>query len=162
TLMPEDGLDPPEAFLRAREELFERIKRSQYEVEGEPEGAITALCDLRGLRAPIARYLREWAAALATPDPSLLRTLLALDQIELSDSELSSGVLVGPTHPLRIAWLARYQDVLEDWAEREAPDQHEASEVRAILATLAPGNLPHILIGPRGKLRYLEPIDLYW
>jgi hypothetical protein len=162
TVPPDEGMEPPDAFLSAREMLFDEIARGQYTVEGAHEGPIVALCDLRGLEGSIRRYLHEWADALATPDPQLLRTLLAIDQIELRHSDVGSGVLVGPTHPLRIAWLARYQSMLEDWADGEDHTPQETSEVRSLLATLAPANLPHVVVGRQGELRYLEPIDLYW
>ena len=162
TIVPDEGLELPEEFLVAREALFEEIGRNQYPVEGGPESPLTALCDLSGLDGAIARYLREWTKALETEDPRLLRTLLSIDQIELSDSDLSAGVLVGPTHPLRIAWFARYQQLLEDWVGGEVPTSQEAYEVKSLLATLAPANLPHVLPGPQGELRYLEPIDLSW
>jgi hypothetical protein len=162
TIMPDESLEVPEAFLVAREALLNEIARSQYAVPGGSGSPIVALCDLTGLGGSISRYLREWSTALETSDPRLLGTLLAIDQIEVSDSDLSAGLLVGPTHPLRIAWLARYQQLLEDWAGGESPTPHEASEVKSLLTTLAPANLPHVLAGYGGELRYLEPIDLYW
>ncbi len=162
TLVPDGSLGSLDDFLRAREALFADICSNQYPIEGEVAGPLTALCDLRGLREPIARYLDTWAQALASADAAALRTLLSVDQIELSDSDLSSGVLVGPTHPLRIAWLERYQRALSSWSSGETPSAEEAAEVKNLLATLAPGNLPHVVFDRARELRYLEPIDLSW
>ena len=163
TLVPPEDLDLPDEFLSVREALFDAIRRNQYVVEGREEEPLVALCDLAPLSRSIERYVEEWGRALdQAGSPQLARALLAIDQVEISDEDLASGVLIGPTHPLRLAWLARYQEALDRWANGPAPSSQEAAELSALLPTLAPGNLPHVVASERGELRYLEPIDLSW
>lgn len=162
TLIPEAGLELPEEFLVARESLFEDLVRAQHHVEPSSRNPIVAIADLSGLDGSISRYVREWTSALRSPDPRVVRAMLMVDQIELSDSDLTDGVLVGPTHPLRIAWLSRYQRLLGRWSEGGPPEPPEATQIEGLLKTLAPGNLPQVLPGKEGELRYLEPISLFW
>jgi hypothetical protein len=163
TLVPPENLELPDDFLAAREALFDDIRRNQYPVEGGGDEPLVALCHLAPLAHSIERYVGEWARALEDADSvQAVRTLLAIDQVELSDRDLAAGVLVGPTHPLRLAWLARYQDALNRWANGPAPNAQEAAELLGLLPTLAPSNLPHVVASERGELRYLEPIDLSW
>jgi hypothetical protein len=163
TLVPPEDLDLPDDFLTAREALFDEIRRNQYPVEGGESEPLVGLCNLVPLTHSLGRYVDAWARALdGAETPELLRTLLAIDQVEMSDEDLKAGVLIGPTHPLRLAWLARYQDALDRWANGPAPSEQEAAELSSLLPTLAPGNLPHVVSSERGVLRYLEPIDLSW
>lgn len=164
TLLPESHLTLPEDFLEAREKLFGRIQQSQYSIEAAaPLGPLIELCDLSALSEPIARYVDTWAAALdTTPDEGVRRALLSVDQVTFTDGPLADGVLIGPMHPLRLAWLADYQRTLEEWLESTEAREAEGSEVSALLRALAPANVPHVVVTEHGELRHLEPLDLHW
>ena len=153
----------PEAFLVARSELFEEIVRCQYASQADHD-PLVALCDLAPLTRQIDRYLAAWREALeSVEDPSALRTLLSVDQVVCGDEPFASAVLVGPTHPLRMAWLSRYHQVLRGWLDDPDASAAEARELRSAMSQLAPVNLPHAIVEAEyGELRFLEPIDLYW
>ncbi len=70
--------------------------------------------------------------------------------------------MVGPTHPLRLAWLWRYQRTLFEWIHGDANMRGEASELTELLPNLVPANVPHVLEGEQSELRFLEPLDLNW
>lgn len=164
-VMVPDGVDSvPEAFLEARAALFEEIVRTQALVDGASPGPLVALCDLAALANPVRAYLEQWRKALEEPtSPATLEALLCLDQITFTEGELASGVLIGPTHPVRLAWLTRYEELLAAWALGPSPTSSEANELRTLLGALAPAHLPHVVTSAEhGELRYVEPVDLYW
>jgi hypothetical protein len=162
--VPDAMDDVPAEFLDARQALFEEICRAQWPVEGGESPALVALCDLRSVEREIDAYVRSWRIALeAAPSQAAVEALLGVDQVTFSDGQLAGGVLIGPTHPLRIGWLVKYEQTLHDWATGPEPDPVEAHDLRRIVAALAPAHLPHVVISRGfGELRYVEPIDLYW
>jgi hypothetical protein len=150
-------------FIEARAEMFSQIRRNQLEIEGgENVGASIALADLTQLAVAAATYLETWLDALrAAGTGPELRTLLSVDQVTVDDRHGPVGRLVGPTHPLRLAWLVRYEQTLAEWVAEEA-DEREAEELESLVKSVQPANLPHVVPGERGPLRFLESIDLYW
>jgi hypothetical protein len=163
-VVPEALDEIPEAFLEARSALFEEIIRTQYPVEGTTVGPLVSLCDLSALESQLQAYVEQWRKALdGATSRAVLEALICLDQITFTEGHLASGVLIGPTHPLRLAWLARYEQFLAAWALGERPIEQEAHELRNLLGTLAPAHLPHVIAtAEHGELRYVEPVDLYW
>ena len=112
----------------------------------------------------IAAYADSWRRAVrGTDDQATLRAILSIDQVSVLESGREVGRLIGPTHPLRLLWLARYHQLLEDWVFNEATGGQEARELAHLLQTLVPSNLPHIVVTEQSEaLRELQPIDLYW
>jgi hypothetical protein len=163
-MVPEALDEIPEAFLEARAALFEEIIRTQYPVEGATVGPLVSLCDLSALENQLQAYVEQWRKALdGATSRAALEALICLDQITFSEGHLASSVLIGPTHPLRFAWLVRYEQLLAAWALGERPTEQEAHELHGLLATLAPAHLPHVIASSQhGELRYVEPVDLYW
>jgi hypothetical protein len=162
--VPETLDEIPEAFLEARAALFEEIVRTQFAVEGATVGPMIALCDLNALESQLQAYVDQWRKALVSATSrAALEALICLDQITFAEGDLANGVLIGPTHPLRLAWLARYEDLLGAWALGDRPTEREAVELRGLLTALAPANLPHVVCSAaHGELRYVEPVDMYW
>lgn len=163
--VPEAMDDVPNDFLDARESLFDAICRNQWQLEGkESSPALVALCNLRAVEREVDTYLHTWCRALeSAPSRTAVDALLGLDQVTFSDAQLAGGVLIGPTHPLRIGWLSKYERTLYGWSAGPEADPVEAQDLRRILATLSAAHLPHVVAARElGELRYVEPIDLYW
>jgi hypothetical protein len=154
----------PKEFTDRRAALFTLIRETQLAVEGEERPPyLVALCDLTQLADEINGYVAAWVSALAeAQDASTLRLLLGVDQVALTENGRELGQLIGPTHPLRLMWLARYQQLLEDWVWNDDTTPREATELASILETLHPANVPHVLISDYGALREIQPVDLYW
>ena len=163
TLLPDTDVDLQDDFLDAREALFAEIEQGQHPRDGSTAGPLVSLTDLRPLEESVRRYVEAWASAVqtATSDAEL-RALLDLDQVTFDDSGLGSGVLIGPTHPLRLAWLTRYQATLDEWLQRGASSSEESAEVRTLVDMLTSANIPHVVFTEHGELRHLETIDMSW
>lgn len=154
-----------ETFLQHRSSVFELVRHNQLELaDDDAPHPLVALAELPQLLNEIEAYVRAWVEALEeTREPEILTTLLAVDQVAVLDRGHEIGRLVGPTHPLRLLWLARYQQLLEDWVWNAEADPREARELAHILETLHPANLPHVLVTEqRRTLRAIQPVDLYW
>jgi hypothetical protein len=156
---------PAREFIEQRSRLFAQLREHQLEFpDDDAPGPLVALADVARLTDDIVDYARSWTKALReTADPASLRAILSVDQVSVLEHGREIGRLVGPTHPLRLLWLARYQQVLEDWAFSADTEEREARELSLILQTLMPANLPHLALTERtGALREIQPIDLYW
>jgi DNA phosphorothioation-dependent restriction protein DptH len=163
TLLPDPDVELPEEFLDARETLLAEIERSQYPREGAAGGPLVGLADLRPLEGSVQRYVEAWTSAIqSAASAEQQRALLDLDQVTFDDSGLGSGVLIGPTHPLRLAWLTRHQTTIDEWLHRGASSPEEAAEVATLVDMLTPANLPHVVYTEHRELRHLETIDMSW
>ena len=154
----------PADFVDQRTKLFALLRENQLEVAGsESLGPVVALADLARLTEEVTAYAESWKRALDEADPTTLRSILSVDQVSVVEAGHEIGRLVGPTHPLRILWLVRYQQLLEDWVFNSDGGGEEAAELAAALRSLVPANLPHIVVSESsGPLRELQPLDLYW
>jgi hypothetical protein len=156
---------PSEQFLEQRSQLFSLLREHQLALaDDESPGSVIALADLARLTEEVAAYARSWTQALReATDSGSLGATLCVDQVSVFDQGREIGRLVGPTHPLRLLWLARYQQLLEDWVLNTGSDALEARELGLVLGTLTPRNLPHVVITEGiGALRQIQAIDLYW
>lgn len=151
-----------ERFSDARSRLFAALASVQHDVEGANPGALVALADLTQVSDLVDEYVTSWADALGGAETEAeLRALLSIDQIALDENGREQARLVGPTHPLRIAWLTRYQQRVTQRL-RSGLDAAEVPEVERMLAALRPANVPFIVPGDRGPLRHVEPLGLHW
>ena len=69
--------------------------------------------DAVGSFGAVQEYLRAWAALLEQGDPSLV---LANTVEVLSLSGRTLGLIVLPSHPLRVAWHVAYDNLVLDTA----------------------------------------------
>ena len=66
------------------------------------------------------------------------------------------GLVLLPTHPLRLAWVAAHDQLLRGWAE-ETAQAGKTRPARAsridfdLISRLSPANLPFITVDPDGK-----------
>ena len=92
----------------------------------------------------VKEYLLAWTALLDSGDPSLA----ICNTVEVQSlAGLTIGLIVLPTHPLRVAWLAAYDNLLFHAAfeEEQAPRQ-----VKEELASLDGAMFPAFLPNPAG------------
>lgn len=118
------------------------------------------------LREQARSYAQSYRRALAA-DPGALPDLLALDtlsvQVATSDEDVTGLVLL-PTHPLRLAWAAAHDELLRDWADRVATAgkskaAREQQVDLALASRLSPANMPFIVLSQDGKaLVYTEEL----
>ena len=105
------------------------------------------------LREQARSYAQSYRRALAG-DPDALPGLLALDTLSVrvatSDEDVTGLVLL-PTHPLRLAWVAAHDQLLRDWAG-EVANGGMSKAVReqhvdlTLVSRLSPANMPFIVL----------------
>jgi hypothetical protein len=122
-----------------------------------------------GLRKQARDYVQAYDRALTSyiDSPEVRSALLSLDTLSVSvttsDKEVTGLVLL-PTHPLRLAWLAAHDQLLRGWAaavtEAGKSKQDRARQVdRDMAARLSPTNMPFIMVAPDDKpLVYAEEL----
>lgn len=118
------------------------------------------------LRDQARSYVQSYKRALAA-DRDALRDLLAIDtlsvQVATSDEDVTGLVLL-PTHPLRLAWVAAHDHLLRGWADQVATGG-QSKTVReqqvdlSLVSRLSPANLPFIVLSHDGNpLVYAEEL----
>jgi DNA phosphorothioation-dependent restriction protein DptH len=110
------------------------------------------------LRAQARGYVQRYRRALDNADDTTRVALLAMDTLIVAvgaATEKVSGLVLLPTHPLRLAWVSAHDQLLRIWAEKVAvAGKTKAERVRHIdidmVSRLSPANLPFITIGAEG------------
>ena len=92
----------------------------------------------------VQEYLRAWAALLEAGD-SLLAIAHTVEVRSLADDTI--GLIVLPSHPLRVAWQAAYDNLVLHTAFEQ---QQNAREIRKEFAALDGAMFPAFLPNPRG------------
>lgn len=157
-------------FRIARGELFAKLR-------GHDNQQIVECADLYPLREEIARFAERYLAVLsqglrlaeaAAPDEqpqatARIQKLLALDTalVDLADHRGGhrSALLIGPTHPLRLLWLATWLTLARHWLEQagKAPKEFFAPTRTALLERLSVANFPAVI--PLGSGQLLSTVD---
>jgi DNA phosphorothioation-dependent restriction protein DptH len=158
-----------EEFRALRRGLFSKLR-------GDEGNWIIQASDLFPLRDHIAAYAEHYLALLAhglrqaevaSPDEqrqaiAQLQKLLALDTVTVDLADYrgghSSALLVGPTHPLRLLWLATWLTLAWHWLDgaKAAPEYITATR-DTLLERLSLVNFPAVF--PTGSGRLLTAID---
>jgi DNA phosphorothioation-dependent restriction protein DptH len=155
------ALTVPPAFLDARKRLLTAIagqgSRDLIEVLAWDE-------ELRGLARA---YVQSYRRALNGPDEATRAGLLAIDTLTVrvgTAADEVRGMVLLPTHPLRLAWIAAYDQLLRGWAQEIAT----AGKVKAVresridismVSRLSPANLPFLTAAADGTaLCYAEEL----
>ena len=118
------------------------------------------------LRSALADYMNAYVSELATVDEATGRDLLRLDTLEVivrSGDENIRCAVVTPLHPLRLAWLCGYDQLLSGWSEEletfKNPTVRQESIEVGLLPRISPKNLPFLLVASDGsKLVYTEEL----
>ena len=159
-----------EVFRTARSELFAKLR-------GENGQQIVECADLYPLRDEIARFAEIYLAVLsqglrlaeaAAPDQqsqaiARIQKLITLDAalVDVADHRGGhrSALLIGPTHPLRLLWLATWLTLARHWLDqaRKAPSEFFTPTRDALLERLSLANFPAML--PLGSGQLLSTVD---
>ena len=100
--------------------------------------------DAVGSFGAVQEYLRAWAALLEQGDP----LLVLANTVEVQSlSGRTLGLIVLPSHPLRVAWHAAYDNLVFDAAFEQGQN---ARDVRKELAGLDGAMFPAFLPNPNG------------
>jgi hypothetical protein len=158
------------AFRASRRALLAKVS-------GADGLQIVQSADLFPLRDDIAAYAEQYLTVLsqalrhAESAPSdeqpralaALQAFLALDtaKIDLADHRGShrNALLVSPTHPLRLLWIATWLTLAHQWLEKaaQAPKEFIAPTRDSVLERLNPVNFPAVF--PSGSGQLLTSID---
>ena len=94
-------------------QVWERVERASARMAERFSdfGAVGQVYDDRvaAVKTTVAEYIRSWIAALGTGDPRL--ALAHTVEIQSQSGELV-GLIVLPSHPLRMAWHAAYDSLV--------------------------------------------------
>ncbi len=166
------------AFLEARTELFERISGPQSTAPGTPVEAF----DLRTVHDQVVRHADTYLSLLTrqhgvvaqragSDDHDALATLAELARIDTVTVTLTDHrdrthevVLVAPTHPLRLLWLATWAFVSRSWASTDnGVDRSVARAAAEALRGIEPLGFPLVVPRTGGRLA-IAAFDLtpYW
>jgi len=157
---------------------FRSLRRTLFaKIRGEDGLQIVEGANLFPLREEIARYAERYLAVLsqglrlaesAAPDQqpqamARLQKILVLDTalIDIADHRGGhrSALLVGPTHPLRLLWLATWLTLAKHWLTQavSAPKEFFTPTRDALLERLSMVNFPAVF--PLGSGQLLSTVD---
>jgi hypothetical protein len=136
------------AFWRAREVFFKRLKQSDVRnvieaVDWTPDLAASALRYAQAYRELIDDLLSHRV------DVPELCEALSIDSLLIrntgSGETAEEAIVILPTHPLRVAWIASYTQLLHEWEKQllEYPlrERRQSIDLQA-LRLLVPTNVP--------------------
>ncbi|MBX5455775.1 MAG: ATP-binding protein [Thermogemmatispora sp.] len=137
-------------FWRQRDLFFRRLRQSEprdvIEVadwSSSPELADAAVRYAQAYH-DLLQHLRERGA-----DPSELKQALSVDSLLIrffnQQQQIEEALIILPTHPMRVAWLAGYTRLLASW-EEQLLEQQKSQRKQKIdlhaLRLLVPANVP--------------------
>jgi DNA phosphorothioation-dependent restriction protein DptH len=104
------------------------------------------------LRDAVVAYVSTYRRALDAADDDTRRSLLRIDSLTVKTRTaegLVKGVVLLPTHPLRLMWASQHDAMLRSWADAleglAKPDRARSID-RELLPRIIPANLPFALI----------------
>ena len=111
------------------------------------------------LRAQARGYVQSYRRALDSADAETRSALLAMDTLTVRVGTATDdvhGLVLLPTHPLRLAWVAAHDQLLRGWAEEVAQAgksrSDRASRVDlAMVSRISPANMPFIMVDHDGN-----------
>lgn len=149
--------------------------------ERTPRDVVETLAWDDELRSQVRGYLQAYRRALdGASEPQTRADLLAMDTLSIKVGTAAGevqGIVLLPTHPLRLAWVAAHDELLRGWAGEvtEASDSkaRRSSLVDHSLASrLSPANMPFTVIDrggtpfayseelTHGAALYLRPVEV--
>ena len=111
------------------------------------------------LRAQARGYVQSYRRALDSADTETRSALLVMDTLTVRVGTATDdvhGLVLLPTHPLRLAWVAAHDQLLRGWAEEVVQVGKSKSDraSRIDLATvtrISPANMPFITVDHDGN-----------
>lgn len=149
-----DELSLPPALLEARRKLLTTLAGAQ------PRDVVEVAAWTPELRDRALDYTRKFRRALDAASGDAAVDLLKLDTLTVSVSAPNgevTGVVLLPTHPLRLSWAALHDGLVRDWVASlsgsEQPRSKRSNLVDPDLAgRVTPANLPFCLLSAHGEL----------
>jgi hypothetical protein len=111
------------------------------------------------LRAQARGYVQSYRRALDTADAETRSALLTMDTLTVRVSTATDdvhGLVLLPTHPLRLAWVAAHDQLLRGWADevvqvgKSKSDRAGRIDI-AMVSRISPANLPFITVDQAGN-----------
>ena len=137
-------------LLAARKKLVDHLVDVSGEVGGF-RGLIAAHWDAKTISLALS-YLATYRRSLEAAEGEALKGLLLSDTLSIrmrtGQGDVRALVLL-PSHPLRIGWMAKFEDLVQGWgstvarAEKKVRSQSLDPE---LVNRIAPSNLPYVLI----------------
>lgn len=166
-----EPIDPDEAMARPLAipaALADRRRRLLATMAGRaPRDVVEALSWDDDLRNQTRSYLQSYRRALDGADPPGRAALLAMDTLTIrvgTATDEVHGLVLLPTHPLRLAWVAAHDRLLRGWAgEVVQSGASKSGRVSLIdltlVARLSPANVPFAMVDGEGApLVYAEEL----
>ncbi|MCW3842862.1 ATP-binding protein [Micromonospora yasonensis] len=118
------------------------------------------------LRSQARSYLTSFRRALENADNETRTALLTMDTLMVRVGTATGekqGLVLLPTHPLRLNWVSAHDHILRTWAEEVRSRTPKTARVAGIdlslVARLSPANLPFTLMDRQGQaLVYAEEL----
>ena len=142
--------EAPKPVLAARKKLVDHFVELSSEAGGF-RGLIAAHWDTTAVSLALS-YLASYRRSLETAEGDLLKGLLLSDTLSIrmktGQGDVRALVLL-PSHPLRLGWMAKFEDLVQGWglavarAEKKLRSQRLDSE---LVTRIAPSNLPYVLL----------------
>ena len=153
-----DAVEPRPLVIPGRlAELRRQLLRSF--ADRSPRELVEVLAWDDDLLSQARGYVSAYRRALEGPDGETRIALLAIDTLTIrvgTTTDEVHGLVLLPTHPLRLAWVAAHDQLLRGWAEETArvgkTRPARASRIDFdLISRLSPANLPFITVDPDGK-----------
>lgn len=142
--------EAPKPLLAARKKLVDHLVEVSSETGGF-RGLIAAHWDTKAIALALS-YLASYRRSLEAAEGETLKGLLLSDTLSIrmktGQGDVRALVLL-PSHPLRIGWMAKFEDLLQGWgsavaqAEKKVRSQSLDSE---LVNRISPSNLPYVLL----------------
>lgn len=165
-----------EAFLAARRRLFDAVSkqhagRAPAQDELERSGLIET-ADLLALEAEVSAYLDAYLGLVNHGGSRAVVSLLSqLDVVDLrwtpSQVDPGRGLLLVPTHPVRVAWHFQHAHQLKHIIDAWQDGSEESEDFRALVTQfrreVQPTHTPPVIFDGRGR-GYVEqgPLTAHW
>jgi hypothetical protein len=164
------------SFLAARQQLFQIIYAdpNQFICQATDFQKITELCLLYGaayydLIADIKTTIQQSTGIDQIQAIGVLRSLLSIDNVHVLITDYlgneKEALLVSPTHPLRIMWLATWSQLTQMWIEdlKNGPADYISVVREAILQKLLPLHIPVAVPSKAGKVFVMvDNLNTFW
>ncbi|KAA9374842.1 DUF87 domain-containing protein [Microbispora cellulosiformans] len=166
-----EPIDPAEAEQRPLEipqTLADRRRKLLTTLEARtPRDVVEMLSWDDELRDQVRSYVQSYRRILDNAAPQTRIALLTMDTLAVrvgTATDEVRGLVLLPTHPLRLAWAAAHDQLLREWAGEVAQEgkrrSNRAGRVdQAMVSRLSPSNMPFVMVDRDGKaLVYTEEL----
>jgi DNA phosphorothioation-dependent restriction protein DptH len=166
-----DDLTGFESFITARSNVFQAIQIQQQQRQTDSDSSfcsgLVEVCDILELEPEVLAYAEAYLnlseTVLSEADSrtraARLELLAHLDTIDLrwnsNPSDPGKGLLISPTHPLRLLWHlqhSRYREsTINALSDRTQAALDNAELLQSLETTILPTSLPLVIFDYRGR-----------